>query len=147
MKLAVGCDHIGLELLKKIIPHLESHGYQITHCGTYDSMRTDYPIYAKKVAEKINQKECDFGILICGSGIGMSISANKIHGIRAVVCSEPYSAVASRMHNDSNILCMGSQVVGLNLALKIVDEWLETKYEGGRHQNRLEIIEDLEEDY
>lgn len=147
MKIAVGCDHVGLELLEKIIPYLEKHRHTVIHCGTYDFNRTDYPIYAKRVAEKIYLKECDFGILICGSGIGMSISANKVHGIRAVVCSEPYSAVVSRNHNDSNVLCMGARVVGVDLAYMIIDDWLKAKYEGGRHQNRLDIIQDLEKDY
>jgi ribose 5-phosphate isomerase B len=99
------------------------------------------------VAQKITSGEYEKGILICGSGVGMSITANKIHGIRAVVCSEPYSAVLSRKHNNSNILCMGSRVVGEELAEMIVREWLAAEYEGGRHQNRLDMINELEEKY
>ncbi|HAF62514.1 MAG TPA: ribose 5-phosphate isomerase B [Anaerolineaceae bacterium] len=147
MRIVIGSDHIGYPLKEYLIPFLKGLGLEVKDCGTNSRARTDYPIYAKKVAAKIISGEYDRGILICGSGVGMSITANKNHGIRAVVCSEPYSAVVSRKHNNSNILCMGSRVVGEELAEMIVQEWLNVEYEGGRHQNRLDMIEKLEDKY
>jgi len=147
MRIVIGSDHIGYPLKEYLIPFIKGLGLEVKDCGTNSRARTDYPIYANKVAAKIISGEYDRGILICGSGVGMSITANKNHGIRAVVCSEPYSAVVSRKHNNSNILCMGSRVVGEELAEMIVQEWLNVEYEGGRHQNRLEMIEKLEDKY
>lgn len=147
MRIVIGSDHIGYPLKKYLIPFLQNMGLEVEDCGTYSRARTDYPVFAQRVARKITSGEYDKGILICGSGIGMSISANKIHGIRAVVCSEPYSAVVSRKHNNSNVLCMGSRVVGEELAEMIVREWLNAEYEGGRHQGRLDMIHDMEENY
>lgn len=147
MRIAIGSDHIGYPLKRYLIPFLREMGLEVEDCGTYSRARTDYPVFAQKVARKITCGDYDRGILICGSGIGMSISANKIHGIRAVVCSEPYSAVVSRKHNNSNVLCMGSRVVGEELAEMIVQEWLKAEYEGGRHQGRLDMIHEIEENY
>lgn len=147
MDIALGCDHVGLPLKEDLISFLAHMGHTVKDCGTNNTRRTDYPVYANKVANMILKSNCDRGILICGSGVGMSISANKIHGIRAVVCSEPYSAIASRNHNNSNVLCMGSRVVGVDLAEMIVREWLEASYNGARHQNRLDLIKELEEEY
>lgn len=147
MKVALGSDHIGYPLKNALLKTICKEGITVIDCGTNNTKRTDYPIYAKNVTNMVLEGKCDYGILICGSGIGMSISANKIHGIRAVACSEPYSAVASRNHNNSNILCMGSRVVGFDLALMIVKDFLGAKYEGGRHQVRLDLIEELEKQY
>lgn len=144
MKIAVGCDHVGLLLKPEIIRHLESKGIEVVDKGANNAERTDYPIYGKTVAESVSSGEVDLGILICGSGIGISITANKVTGIRAVVCSEPYSAKLSREHNNTNILAFGSRVVGSELAKMIVDEWLNAKFEGERHQTRIDMITALE---
>ena len=114
--------------------------------GTHSESRTDYPIYAEAVARAVASGEADLGILICGSGIGISIAANKVHGIRAVVCSEPYSAKLSRQHNNTNVLAFGSRVIGAELAKMIVDEWLNAEFEGERHQTRVNMITQLEEE-
>ena len=138
---AIGSDHAGYELKSKIIKQLEEWGLAYRDFGTHNEERTDYPIYAQKVAKAVVSGECKKGILICGTGVGISIAANKIDGIRAVVCSEPYSAKLSREHNDTNILAFGSRVIGEELAKMIVKIWLETDYEGGRHQKRVEQID------
>ena len=140
-QIAIGCDHVGFELKTHIIEHLQSKGYSIKDFGTHNTGRTDYPLYAKAVAEAVTGGECEKGILICGTGVGISIAANKVKGIRAVVCSEPYSALLSRAHNDTNILALGSRVVGRDLALMIVDSWLGGEFEGGRHQQRVDMLE------
>lgn len=139
--IAIGCDHVGFELKTHIIEHLQKQGYDIKDFGAHSTERTDYPVFAKAVANAVAEKECEKGILICGTGVGISIAANKVKGIRAVVCSEPYSALLSREHNDTNILALGSRVVGCNLALMIVDAWLSGEFEGGRHQSRIDMLE------
>lgn len=139
--IAIGSDHAGYEMKSKIIKQLEEWGVAYRDFGTHNEERTDYPIYAEKVAKAVTSGECEKGILICGTGVGISIAANKIDGIRAVVCSEPYSAKLSREHNDTNILAFGSRVIGEELAKMIVKIWLETDYEGGRHQKRVEQID------
>jgi ribose 5-phosphate isomerase B len=144
MKIAIGCDHVGFELKDRIIKHLEEKNIEYRDFGTYSTERTDYPIYGEAVARAVVSGECEKGILICGTGVGISISANKVPGIRAVVCSEPYSALLSRQHNNTNILAMGSRVVGGDLALMILDAWLSGVYEGGRHQKRVDMIASLE---
>ncbi len=145
MKLAIGCDHVALDLKKEIIEYVESLGHEIEDLGPFTDERTDYPIYGQKVAKAVANKEYDRGILICGTGVGISIAANKVKGIRAVCCSEPYSAKLSREHNDSNILAFGARVIGSELAKMIVKEWLETEYEGGRHQRRIDMLAEIEE--
>lgn len=145
MKIAIGCDHVGWILKPEIVAHLESKGINVIDKGTHSPERTDYPLYAKAVADAVVNGEADLGILICGSGIGISIAANKVPGIRAVVCSEPYSAKLSRQHNDTNILAFGSRVIGGELAKMIVDEWLAAEFEGGRHQRRVELIGKIEQ--
>ncbi len=140
MKLAIGSDHVGFELKPVIIEYLEELGHEGTDFGPYSSERTDYPIYGKKVAEEVAAGNFDCGILICGTGVGISISANKVKSIRAVVCSEPYSARLSKEHNNTNILAFGSRVVGSELAKMIVKEWLDAKFEGGRHSKRIEML-------
>lgn len=144
MKLAIGCDHVGWELKPAIIEFLEEMGHSVQDFGTTSDLRVDYPKYAQAVSEAVVSKECDLGILICGTGVGISIAANKIAGIRAVVCSDPYSAKLSREHNNTNILAFGSRVIGSELAKMITKEWLEAVYEGGRHQKRVEQIAAIE---
>jgi ribose 5-phosphate isomerase B len=144
MKIAIGCDHVGIILKPTIIEHLKAKGISVIDKGTHEEQRTDYPLYAKAVADAVVSQEADLGILICGSGIGISIAANKVNGIRAVVCSEPYSAKLSRQHNSTNILAFGSRVIGAELAKMIVDEWLNARFEGDRHQKRVEMIAALE---
>ena len=145
MKLAIGCDHVALDLKKEIIEYVESLGHEIEDLGPFTDERTDYPIYGQKVAKEVANKEYDRGILICGTGVGISIAANKVKGIRAVCCSEPYSAKLSREHNDSNILAFGARVIGSELAKMIVKEWLDAEYEGGRHQRRIDMLAEIEE--
>ena len=140
-QIAIGCDHVGFELKTHIIEHLQGKGYSIKDFGTHGTQRTDYPVFGKAVAEAVTSGECEKGILICGTGVGISIAANKVKGVRAVVCSEPYSALLSRQHNDTNILALGSRVAGRELALMIVDTWLGGEFEGGRHQGRIDMLE------
>lgn len=147
MKIAIASDHAGLPLKTSVITHLNDHKITVTDFGTHDTNRTDYPLYAEKVVQAILSNKVERGILICGTGVGMSITANKFHGIRAVVCSEPYSAVLSRRHNNTNVLCLGGRVVGEDLANMIVDQWLAAEYEGGRHQKRLDMIQHFEDQY
>lgn len=145
MKIAIGCDHVGYILKQDIIEYLTQKNITVIDLGAQSTERTDYPIYANKVAHSINIKQADLGILICGTGVGISIAANKCDGIRAVVCSDPYSAKLSREHNNTNILAFGSRVVGSELAKMIVNEWLTAKFEGGRHQKRIDQIQLIEE--
>lgn len=144
MKIAIGYDHVGYILKKDIIEYLENKNITVIDLGAPSTERTDYPIYANRVAKAINSKEADLGILICGTGIGISIAANKCQGIRAVVCSDPYSAKLSREHNNTNILAFGSRVVGSELAKMIVDQWLMAKFEGERHQTRIDQIDAIQ---
>lgn len=145
MKIAIGCDHVGIILKPAITEHLTMQGIAVIDKGAFEDTRTDYPIYARAVADAVVSGEADLGILICGSGIGISIAANKVHGIRAVVCSEPYSAKLSRQHNNTNVLAFGSRVIGSELAKMIVDAWLDAEFEGDRHQKRVEMIAIIEE--
>ena len=144
MKIAVGNDHVAVEMKNYIKEHLQNMGHEIIDCGTNNTDRTDYPIYGKRVAELVASKECDYGVLICGTGVGISLAANKVDGIRAVVCSEPYSARLSRQHNNANIIAFGARVVGLATAEMIVDEFFSAEYEGGRHQKRIDMISAIE---
>ncbi|NFV14397.1 ribose 5-phosphate isomerase B [Clostridium sporogenes] len=144
MKIALGSDHAGLPLKNEIIKHLKDKGMEIEDFGTYTEESCDYPDYAKKVAEKVAAKEFDFGILVCGTGIGISIAANKVKGIRAALCSDTFSAHACREHNNANILALGQRVVGVGLALDIVDNFLNAKFQGGRHENRINKMMEIE---
>ena len=144
MKIAIGNDHIGYPLKLHICEYLKQKGHQMLDCGTDNEERTDYPIYAKKVADLVVRGECEVGILICGTGGGISIAANKVDGIRAIVCSEPYTARLSRQHNNANIVAFGARVIGTATAEMIVDEFLNAQYEGGRHQRRVDMIADIE---
>ena len=141
-RIIIGCDHGGLNLKNKVVEHLKEIGYEVEDVGTYTSDSVDYPIYAKKVAHAVADGKYEKGIIICGTGIGVSIVANKVKGIRASLCGDTFSAKATRQHNNSNILCMGERVIGAGLALDIVDIWLTTEYEGGRHQRRIDMMKD-----
>lgn len=141
MKIALGCDHAGIDLKNAIIKCVEALGLEIVDFGTYDHNSVDYPNYAKLVSEKVVLGEFQRGILLCGTGVGMSISANKIKGIRCVVCTEPFSAKLSRLHNDTNVLALGARVVGPELAQMITEIWLQSEFEGGRHANRVNLYE------
>jgi len=144
MRIAIGSDHAGFRLKEKIKQFLLSKGYEVLDFGTNSTDSTHYPLFAKEVAKAVQEKRADYGILICGSGIGMSITANKFPGIRAALCLNEYMARMSRMHNDANVLCLGDRVVGDELALSIVETWLSTSFEGGRHQERIKLIEEIE---
>ena len=146
MKIAIASDHIGMELKPLIIDYVKELGHDVQDFGPYDTVRTDYPIYGEKVAKEVAIGGFDKGILICGTGVGICIAANKVKGIRAIVCSEPYSATSSRAHNDTNILAFGSRVIGSEVAKLIVKSWLETEFEGGRHTGRIEMISEIEND-
>lgn len=141
--IALGCDHGGYDLMQEVKAHLEKRGIEYKDYGTYTKESCDYPVYGKKVAEAIVSGECEKGILICGTGIGISIAANKVKGIRAAVVSDCFSAQATREHNDANIIAFGGRVVGAGLALKIVDTFLDTPFSNGeRHIKRISMIED-----
>ena len=141
--IAMGSDHGGFELKKKLMEHLSERGLEYKDFGTYSSASCDYPVYAKAVANAVASGECDRGIIICGTGIGVSITANKVRGIRAALCGDCFSAEATRQHNDANVLCMGARVVGEGLALKIADTFLDTPFSNDeRHIRRISMIED-----
>lgn len=143
-KIILGCDHAGLELKSPIIDLLVKSGYQVEDKGCFDKTSVDYPDYAKLVCSEIVAKKFERGILICGSGIGMALTANKFAGIRAASLTDVYSTEMSRRHNNLNVLCLGARVVGIGLAEKILTTFLQTEFEGGRHQNRLDKITSLE---
>jgi len=138
MKLAIGCDHGGFELKKEVLEHLAARGIEVTDVGCNDGASCDYPVYSKKVTDLIQAGTVDLGILICGTGIGMSMAANKEPGIRAALCHDVFSAKATREHNNANVLCMGARVVGPGLALMIIDTFLDTPFsEDERHIRRI----------
>lgn len=147
MKIAIGSDHAGYNLKLEIIKYLEGKGYIIKDYGTYSKESCDYSDYGKLVAEAIINKEADEGILVCGTGIGISIAANKVPGIRAAHCTDTFSAHSCRQHNDANILTLGERVTGIGLALDIVDSFLTSDFEGGRHAIRVNKIADIEKKY
>lgn len=141
--IALGCDHGGYELMQEVKAHLDKRGLAYKDFGCYSTESVDYPIYARKVAKAILNGECENGILICGTGIGISIAANKMPGIRAALCTDCFCAQATREHNDANILAMGGRVVGAGLALKIVDTFLDTPFSNDeRHKRRIALIEE-----
>ncbi len=145
MKIGIANDHTALEMKKDIIAYLESKGHEIVDYGTDSSESTDYPIWGEKVANAVASGEVEKGIAICGTGLGISLTCNKVSGIRACVCSEPYTAKYSRLHNNCNIICFGARVIGIEMAKMIVDEFFETEFEGGRHERRVNMIMDIEE--
>lgn len=156
MTIAIASDHTAIDLKRVIMGVLDERGLEYKDFGAHDAARADYPVYGRLAAEAVASGECDRGIIMCGSGIGISIAANKVDGIRCVVCSEPYSAVLSRHHNNTNMLAFGARVVGEELAKMIVEMWLDAEFEGGRHQRRInqlaatergEAIANLEDPY
>ena len=138
--LAIGCDHGGFELKNHIKEHLKERGIEVKDFGTFSEESCDYPDIAQAVCESIKNGENDKGILVCGTGIGMSISANKVKGIRAAHVTDVYSAKMTKMHNNANVICLGGRVTGRELAFMIVDTWLDTEFAGGRHQARIDKI-------
>ena len=144
MKLVLASDHGGYDLKEEIKKHLEGKGYEIEDIGTYNKDSVDYPKYGRAAAEMVAAGKADKGILCCGTGIGISLAANKVKGIRCAVVSDTFSAKMSRAHNDANMLSLGGRVVGAGLALEIVDIWLATEFEGGRHARRLALITEIE---
>jgi ribose 5-phosphate isomerase B len=146
MKIAVGSDHGGFQLKEAIKAWLVEHGHEVEDKGTHDEQSCDYPDYGKAVAIEVAGGKADRGILVCGTGIGISISANKVRGIRAALCGDTFSARMSRLHNDANILALGQRVTGAGLALDIVEIWLATDFEGGRHEGRVKKIMQIEAD-
>ena len=145
MKLAIGNDHVAIDMKNEIRAHLESRGIEVLDVGTNSPERFNYPVSGYKVARLVADGEVDGGVLICGTGVGISLAANKVRGIRACVCSEPYTARLSRQHNNANIIAFGARVIGIETARMIVDEWLEAEYEGGRHQTRVDMIAEIEQ--
>ena len=144
MKIAIGNDHTALEMKRAVKEHLEQRGYEILELGTDSSESCDYPVYGEKVGKAVASGQADLGIAICGTGVGISLAAGKVKGIRACVCSEPYTARLSRMHNDSNVLAFGARVIGIEMAKMITDAWLDATFEGGRHQRRVDMIMAIE---
>ncbi len=145
MKIAIGCDHGGFEIKNELVSHLSKRNIECEDFGIYELAPIDYPDMAKVVAEAVLSGKCDRGILVCGTGIGMSIAANKIKGIRAAVCSDHFSVKYTRLHNDSNILCLGGRVIGPGTAYELADLFIDTDFSHGeRHQNRINKIAELE---
>ena len=146
MKIAIGCDHGGLEHKDAIVAHLKERGFEVKDSGIYENHSVDYPDIAVKVCADITSGECQRGILVCGTGIGMSLAANKVKGIRAAAVSEHFSAKYTSLHNDSNVLCLGGRVIGVGTALELVDLFVDTEFEGGRHENRVNKVMAIEND-
>jgi len=142
--IALASDHAGLELKRWIMHYFDERKVEYKDFGTFDTNRVDYPEFALKAANAVVKQDCDKGILFCGTGVGISIAANKVKGIRCVVCTEPYSALLSRQHNDTNMLALGARVIGADLAIMIVENWLNGIFEGGRHQLRIDQITNIE---
>lgn len=141
MKLIIGSDHAGYQMKEKVIAHLRQRGVEVEDVGTQSEESVDYTDFGKKVASKVSDASFDRGILICGTGLGMSMVANRFRGVRAALANDLFSAIMSRRHNDSNVLAMGGRLIGDTLALQLVDTWLDTPFEGGRHQRRLEKMD------
>ena len=144
MKIVFGCDHAGFVLKKVVVNHLVEMGYEVVDVGCYSPEQVDYPRMGEKAARKVASGECEMGVLICGTGIGISMAANRVRGVRAAVCSEPYSAELSRRHNNANMIAFGARVVGEGLACSILDAFFSAEFEGGRHANRVEMLEHIE---
>mgnify|MGYP005832274687 CR=1 FL=1 len=140
--IAVGCDHAGFGLKEEARRYLEAQGFQVLDVGCPSAESVDYPVFGAEVARRISRGEAARGIIICGSGVGMSMVANRFRGVRAALCNDLYTARMSRLHNDANVLCLGSRIVGPGLALEIIKTFIETPFEGGRHQRRVEMIDE-----
>ena len=146
-KIAIGCDHAGFYIKDVVIVHLRKQGYECVDVGTYTTESCHYPVFADKVCKKVTSGECELGILICGTGVGMSIAANKHRGIRAACCSDTFSARLTREHNNANVLCFGERVVGSGLATQLVDAFLGAEYLGnGNHVTRVAMLDELDKD-
>ena len=145
-KITIGCDHAAFELKKKIIAHLNERGVEVIDVGTNSTESCDYPDFARLVCKNVQEGVTELGILVCGTGIGMSMAANKHRGIRAAACSDTFSARLTRMHNDANVLCFGERVVGIGLACDLVDAFIDTDFEGGKHQRRVDMIMAIEKE-
>ena len=143
--IGIASDHAGFELKQYVKEWLKAQGWDYKDFGTFTTDSCDYPVYGEKVARAVVAGEVEKGILICGTGLGISLAANKVKGIRACVCSEPFTAKMSRAHNDCNVLAFGARVVGAELAKMIVDTWINTEFEGGRHQRRVDLLMEIEE--
>lgn len=146
MKIGLGSDHAGLRLKSAIAACLLEQGHELLDLGTSSEDSCDYPDFARQVAEAVRDGRCERGVLVCATGIGMAVCANKVRGVRAGACNDLYTARFSRLHNDLNVLCLGERVIGPGLALEIVRVWLETSFEGGRHQRRLNLIRAMEDE-
>lgn len=144
MKIGIGNDHAAVDMKNEVMEFLKEKGYEVVNFGTDTKESANYPEYGKMVAEAVAAGEVDLGILICGTGVGISLAANKVKGIRAVVCSEPYSAKLSRQHNNTNVLAFGARVIGIGMAKMIVEEWLNAEFLGGRHKTRVDMITEIE---
>lgn len=142
--LSIGCDHAAYNLKLKLIPYLEEKGWEVIDVGTDSPESCDYPIFAERVCKNIQSGVCELGILVCGTGIGMSMAANKHRGIRAAACSDTFSARATRLHNNANVLCFGERVVGYGLACELLDAFLDTAFEGGKHRARVDMLTAIE---
>ena len=145
MKIAIGNDHVAVQMKNEIMEYLQSKGHEVINVGTDSTERFNYPISGYKVGKMVANKEVDCGVLICGTGVGISLAANKVQGIRACVCSDSYTAKLSKQHNNTNIIAFGARVIGIETAKMIVDEWLAAEYEGGRHQVRIDMISEIEQ--
>lgn len=143
-RIAIGCDHGGLEHKNAIAENLRNRGFDVVDEGIYEQVSVDYPEIALKVCRHITDGDCELGILVCGTGIGMSLAANKVKGIRAAACSEHFSAKYTRLHNNSNVLCLGGRVIGVGTAVELCDLFVDTPFEGGRHQRRVDMVMDIE---
>ncbi len=146
MVIAVGADHGGFELKEAVKKHLEARGIEYKDFGCYSTDSVDYPVVAKELGKAVAAGEFERGLLFCGTGIGISMAANKVKGIRAACCSDYFSAKYTRLHNDANVLCMGGRVVGAGLACELVDVFLDTEFEGGRHQRRIDLLMNIEKE-
>lgn len=146
MKIGIGNDHAAVEMKDEIVDYLVGKGYEVINYGTDTHDSCDYPVYGEKVGRAVAAGDVDLGILICGTGVGISLAANKVKGVRAVVCSEPYSAKLSKQHNNTNVLAFGARVIGIEMAKMIVDEWLAAEFLGGRHQKRVDMIMAIEDE-
>ena len=145
MKIALACDHGGFELMQQVKSHLQELGHEYQDFGTYSTESCDYPIFAAAAAHAVADGECDLGIVVCSTGIGVSMAANKVNGVRAALCTDCYCAEMTRKHNNANVLALGALVVGRGLAMKIVDTFLSSSFEGGRHERRVSLLRDIEE--
>lgn len=143
MKVAFGCDHAGYALKEAVVAHLKEMGHEVVDFGCYTPERVDYPAQGEKAARAVASGECQLGVLICGTGIGISLAANRVHGIRAAVCSESYSAELTRRHNDANMIAFGARVVGEGTACAILDAFFNAKFEGGRHAQRVAMLDEI----